>query len=193
MVTNKFISFCFVLFCIPTILLAQTTSEEHSNCKEANAFDFWLGDWTIQARERPPGSQDWQKNTTWIQTHVRSVLAGCAIIEESIDQKGSDTLIVGMSMTSFNSTLGKYQQLWVDQNGFTWEYVGNWEGEQMVLYLEPATANGEATVPFQKTTLIRMVFREISDDRLVWSYEYSVDEGESWTSTNEAVYTRIKG
>ena len=191
--TTTSLSFCFILFWFPSILLAQTASRENTNCQKASAFDFWLGDWNIQARERQPGSQDWQENSTWIQTQVRSVLAGCVIIEESIDKLGSDTLVVGMSMTSFNSTLGKYQQLWADHNGFTWEYIGDWEGEQMVLYLEPSTANGESTVPFQKTTLIRMVFKDITAEGLVWSYEYSVNEGKSWTSTNEAVYTRIKG
>ena len=40
------------------------------------------------------------------------------------------------------------------------------------------------------TTQIRMVFDEIEADRLVWRYQYSTDGGRTWTSTNEAVYTR---
>ena len=166
------------------------SAENACAAPEAQAFGFWAGEWDIQARQRPPGTDQWTENDAWIRTRVRSMFAGCVVVEESIDVAGSDTVVVGMSMTSYNFSLGKYQQLWVDQNGFTWEYIGNWEGEKMVLYLEPAAASGEAQVPFQRTTRIRMVFDEIEENEFVWRYQYSTDEGYTWTSTNEAIYTR---
>ena len=172
---------------LPSIASAQGSSP----CSE-HAFEFWIGGWRIEARNRPPGAEQWTKNAAWIKTNVRSALTGCIVIEESMDVSDADTVIVGMSITSFNTYLNKYQQLWVDQNGFTWEYLGGWEGENMVLYLEAASSDGTRAVPFQETTLIRMVFGEIQRDRLVWRYQYSTDEGRTWVSTNEAIYTRIK-
>lgn len=111
-------------------------------------------------------------------------------MEESIDDVAGDTVVVGMSLTSYNRHLRNYQQLWVDDKGFSWEYLGGREGKDMVLYLEPTASNGAPIVPFQPTTQIRMVFSEITETRFMWRYEYSTDEGYTWTPTNEAEYRR---
>jgi len=181
-----------LLAVLPMTALGQAVPSDPSPCAsaEARAFDFWIGDWEIEARDRPPGAEHWTKNETWFRTRVRSDLSGCVVIEESIDKVGADTLVVGLSMTSYNVHLGRYQQMWIDRQGNTLEYVGGREGERMVLYLEPTASSGEPLVPFQKTTQLRMVFDEITEDRLVWRYQYSTDEGNTWTSTNEAVYRR---
>ncbi len=181
------------LVAVPSMsVFGQEVVSEGPPCTqvEARQFDFWIGHWDITAKSRPPGSEQWIPNDTWIQTHVRTDLSGCVLIEESIDTIGGDTLVVGLSMTSYNRHLGKFQQLWADQKGYTWEYVGEWEDERMVLYLEPTTADGESLVPFEKTTQLRMVFGEITARSLVWRYEYSTDGGRTWTSTHEALYQR---
>ncbi len=102
-----------------------------------------------------------------------------------------DTVIVGRSITAYNNHLGKYQQTWVDNAGNIWEYLGGMEGANMILYLEHTTADGTQAVGFKSSTLIRMVFSEISQTVLLWSYEYSVDGGKTWTVTNQATYTRL--
>ena len=184
--------FAVLWVALPLTALGQTEPSHSAPCSQAEArqFDFWIGEWEIQAKERPPGSDQWTENKSWIRTRVRRALSGCVLIEESIDKVAYDTLVVGMSLTSYNIHLGKYQQLWVDQQGSTWEYVGGWEDESMVLYLEPTTSSGESIVPFEATTRIRMVFSEIARNGLVWGYEYSTDGGHEWTRTNEAVYSR---
>ena len=160
--------------------------------KEYKYFDFWIGDWTINSRSRPPGSDTWSSNKTWIMTRVYSDLAGCAIVEESIDKVGSDTVIVGKSLTSFNKYLGKFQQMWVDTSGNSWEFIGGMEGDNMILYLEPISASGESLVSYNKETQLRMIFKEITKNRFIWEYEYSTDGSKTWISTMEAIYTRLE-
>ena len=57
---------------------------------ETRPFDFWIGEWDVEAKNRPPGSEQWTENKTWTRTRVRSDLSGCALIEESIDKIGSE-------------------------------------------------------------------------------------------------------
>lgn len=172
----------------------QGADSEVPPCTQAEArqFDFWIGDWDIEAKRRPPGGGQWVPNEVWVGTRVRPDLGNCVLIEESLDINGADTLVVGMSLTSYNVHLGKYQQLWADRKGNALEHVGALEDGRMVLYLEPTASDGEALTALKPTTLIRMVFEDIEADRLVWRYEYSVDEGHTWTGTSEAIYTRRK-
>ena len=157
---------------------------------EARQLDFWVGEWNVDARMRAPGVEEWSPNQTWVATRVRADLGGCVIVEESLDRGETGTEVVGLSMSSYNSHLGQWQQVWMDNKGQTFEYVGGLEGDDFVLYLEHTTSAGDRLVTLQLATLIRMVFRDIEKKRLVWSYEYSTDEGRTWKATNEAVYTR---
>ena len=165
---------------------AGCSGEEHRK------FDFWIGKWGVKARDRAPGTNEWKANDTWAMTRVYSDLAGCAIIEESIDKAGTENVIIGKSITSYNVHLKQYQQFWVDNTGTTSEYIGNMEGPDMILYLEPKTATGEKTVPFQETTRLRMVFTDIESNSLTWLFQYSTDGGNQWTSTIEARYSLIE-
>lgn len=182
----------WLLLLVPAVVQAQPDVAQSTACLEPQArqFDFWIGDWDISAKSRPPGGGAWAANTAWVRTQVRAVLGGCALIEESIDDVVGDTVVVGMSLTSYNRHLRTYQQLWVDSKGFSWEYLGGREGEDRVLYLESTASNGARIVPFQPTTQIRMVFSEITETRFVWRYEYSTDAGRTWTRTSEAEYRR---
>jgi hypothetical protein len=157
---------------------------------EARQLDFWIGQWDVRARMRPPGSKEWFDNETWVGTNVRAVLGGCAILEESIDREGDATVAAGMSLSSYNPVLGRWQQMWVDRAGKTFEYVGEFGEDRMVLHLEHTTASDERMVPFLPKTMMRMVFKNITAAGLVWSYEYSTDQGETWIATTEAVYSR---
>ena len=171
---------------------ANAPAPQESACGQpaARQFDFWIGEWNVRARNRPPGSDEWSDHETWIGANVRAVLGGCAIVEESLDREGDETVAAGMSLSSYNPNLGKWQQMWVDSAGRTFEYVGQLADGKMTLHLEPTTASGERLVPFQPTTMVRMVFQGITHDGLVWTYEYSTDGGESWTATTKAVYSR---
>ena len=174
----------------PALGQASTPTELPCSHAETRGFDFWIGEWDIDARNRPPGVDEWSRHETWIRTVVRSGLSGCVILEESIDVIDGDTLVVGMSTTAYNAHLGEYQQLWIDGQGNIWEYLGNWEDDQMALYLESTSSDGTRQTPFLESTRIRMVFADIEDDGLTWRYEYSSDGGHTWTSTSEANYRR---
>lgn len=181
-----------LLVILGVALLRTTPAAAACEAPEARQLDFWVGEWVVDARMRAPGVEAWTPNETWVATRVRADLGGCVIVEESVDRGESGTVVVGLSMSSFNSHLGQWQQVWMDNKGETFEYVGGLEGADFVLYLEHTTSTGDRVVALQPTTLMRMVFKNISKDRLVWSYEYSTDEGRTWTATNEAVYTRRK-
>ena len=186
-----------IRFTWPLLLLAgflgpdlSTAAEEQCSATEHRQFDFWLGEWEIHARNRPPGAAEWQDNETWVRTRVTAILDGCAIREESIDRVDGEEVVVGTSVSAYNSHLRKWQQLWVDRQGAVWEYVGGMQDGEMALELEHRSSSGERQTPFEESTRIRMVFTVVGADRLEWRYEYSTDEGATWIATNEAVYTR---
>ena len=66
--------------------------------------------------------------------------------------------------------LGKWRQTWVDDSGGYIALTGGIENGDMTLYGEPRTVNDES---FQ----MRMVFKNVTADALLWEWQRSTD---SW-------------
>ena len=132
------------------------------NTNEAAAlrqFDFWLGDWDLTWGEAGKGTN-----------RITAVLDN-RVIQEQFDGTPS-TPLQGLSVSTYNTQLGKWQQTWVDNSGSYLDFVGEFADGKMVLSRE-AVLEGK---PIQQ----RMVWHNITELALDWNWERSEDGGETW-------------
>ena len=133
-------------------------------------FDFWIGDWTVEANEQQAGTNS-----------VQSILNGCAL-QENWQGSGPG----GISGTSFNiydSATGQWHQTWVDSSGLLLQLDGGLVAGSMVLQGQRPSADGNGT----------------ASDRITWTpnpdgsvrqlWEASND-GETWTVLFDGLYMK---
>jgi hypothetical protein len=138
---------------------------------QARQFDFWLGEWDLTWGEDGKGS-----NT------ISKKYDGC-VIEENFN--GAPSMeFQGMSVSTYNPRIDKWQQTWVDSEGSYIHLTGEFKDGKMVLVNQPPTSDG--------SVLFRMVFYNIDADSLDWDWERSEDSGENWELRWRIHYARRK-
>ncbi|MCK7592858.1 hypothetical protein [Pseudomarimonas salicorniae] len=153
------------LFAAPLVLLALAAEPASvpppaSDCTAAEhrAFDFWLGEWKVQANGQLAG-----------QNRISEEQAGCVLREEWRGAKGLN----GTSLNFYDRGDGRWHQLWVDSQGNVLRLAGNAPASgEMRLESDPA-----APGPRQ-----RIHWRLREDGVVVQHWEQSTDGGESWTT-----------
>lgn len=148
---------------------------------EHRQFDFWIGDWDVAIRARKgPGSDEWGEGKG--RQHIESILGGCAI-SENFTADGPQQAWAGKSYSSWQPQLGKWRQTWVDDGGSYLVFTGGLEAGAMTLYGEPRTVKD---VSFQ----MRMVFKNVTADSLLWEWQRSTDEWKTSTVMMAIDYKR---
>ncbi|NNC70832.1 MAG: hypothetical protein HKN90_08440, partial [Flavobacteriaceae bacterium] len=91
-------------------------------CTEAhNEFDFWLGEWTVyNTQEQVVGTNKISKVKAY---------SNC-VIREEWTSKGSNK---GTSYNYYNLGDNTWNQVWIDNSGFSLTLKGNRIGNQMIL------------------------------------------------------------
>ncbi|MGD2027044.1 MAG: hypothetical protein PVI99_04440 [Anaerolineales bacterium] len=148
-------------------------SEQTKPCAavEARQFDFWLGNWDLTWGEDERGSNS-----------ITTRYDGCVIEEKFNGAPSMD--FRGMSVSTYNPTIEKWQQTWVDSQGSYIHLTGVFKDGKMVLVNHPPESDG--------SLLFRMVFYNIKDDSLDWDWERSEDGGQSWELRWRIHYERAK-
>lgn len=136
---------------------------------EALQFDFWLGDWDLTWGEEGRGTN-----------RITKILDGC-VIQEEFDGASSIGL-KGLSVSTFNTALRKWQQTWVDNSGGYLDLVGEFSEGRMVLF-HNAVIKGKAVK-------YRMVFYDITENEFDWSWERAEDGEEGWKPVWQIHYVR---
>jgi hypothetical protein len=155
----------------PTKPPAAVTPVAACATPEHRQFDFWVGDWDVSVHARAsPTSDEWAVAKG--RQRIEAILGGCAI-SESFTAEGPKQPWAGRSFSSWQATLGKWRQTWVDDSGSFLAFTGGIEDGEMRLYGEPRTVK-EAS--FQ----MRMVFKNISAESLRWEWQRSTD---SWATS----------
>jgi len=126
---------------------------------ELRQFDFWLGEWDLTWGEDGRG------------TNVITAVLDQRVIQEQFDGRPA-TPLQGLSVSTYNMQLGKWQQTWVDNSGSYLDFVGEFAAGKMIL-------SREATLAGQPI-LQRMVWYNIAEQSLDWNWERSTDDGETW-------------
>ncbi len=156
-----------------TVAQDEDSAARPCSAPEYRQFDFWVGEWDVSW---PDGSGQLASGSNTI----RLVLDDCVLLE-SFD--GGDMGLVGKSVSTFNRRIGAWQQTWVDNQGNYLSFTGGCEDGKMILVLEdPVVLRGrELPDSLQGAEAqFRMVWLNITPNRLDWRYERSLDGGASW-------------
>ena len=133
-------------------------------------FDFWLGSWEV----RDPEGKLVGHN------RIESAHGGCVLIENWTSTSG----VTGTSVNLYDRDRERWHQTWVDASGSMTHYVGDLEGDKMVLVSQTVT-NG-------KRSLGKMTFSKLPDGNVRQHGEASTDDGKTWTTTFDFKYVRVK-
>lgn len=185
MLLNRIISLVFV--CAVSLIVAVPRAgaddgQFATNApKQLNDFAFWLGDWKFV--NSTPSKSGLFKDARGY-NHISVTFDGYAILEDFGLGEG-EQVYRGGSLTVAIPNTDKIRQTWIDNSGWTKVFEGGWESDRMILVGPEETAsNGD-----KFTT--RLVWKNITNESMDWSYERSVDGGKSWTSIWDIHYVRI--
>jgi hypothetical protein len=152
-----------------------TPTPEPKPCTAApyRQFDFWLGDWdVVDAAGKPAG-----KN------HIVSVFDGCALQENWESAQGGK----GTSLNVYDAVTSHWHQTWVDDHAGLLELNGGLEDGKMVLVgARPSIKDKGSRV------VHRITWTPIASDRVRQFWEFSKNEGRTWTTVFDGTYVRKK-
>lgn len=146
---------------------------------EARQFDFWLGEWDVRNRNRPPGGDRWY-DTGVATNRVYAVVGGCAVVEHWR----------GYAFPSAGHIAGFSVRTW-DPEASEWDLVLLWPVGGPPRFGNPRgrfrDGRGEFTNSFAgpsgDTVISRLTFSDITEGSFRWSNGLSDDGGRSWSST----------
>lgn len=178
--------FTFAAFAVAAVATAAVVTDcmllpevPPSSPAPARQFDFWLGEWELtwpgEQSGLPAGETGRGTNT------ITAVLDSCVIQENFADL--SPQGFRGISVSVYNSQLGKWQQTWVDNEGGYLDFIGEFHEGKMILSRTAKTIDG-------KEFLQRMVWYNLAPDALDWNWEASHDGGETWVVKWQIHYQR---
>jgi hypothetical protein len=131
-------------------------------------FDFWLGTWNVTQAGKTAG-----------QNKIESILNGCAVMES---WKGTGG-VTGHSLNIYDSTRDVWHQTWVDSTGSLLTLEGHFKGGAMVL-------EGVATDEKGKKARQRITWTAPSPNEVRQLWQSSIDEGKSWKTEFDGLYSR---
>ena len=136
---------------------------------ELRQFDFWLSEWDLTWADGGKG------------TNCVTAVLDNRVIQEEFD--GTPAIpLKGLSVSTYNIGLGKWQQTWVDNSGSYLDFAGGFADGKMTLSRE-AMLEG-------KRFIQRMVFYNITEQSIDWNWERSEDDGETWQIAWQIHYQR---
>ncbi len=141
---------------------------------ETRQFAFWVGTWNVAPWT--PG-----KFAATGVNHVTEILNGCAILEEWTSASGGK----GKSLNFWDTNRLKWRQVWVDQDGGSLDYEGEFRGNAMHFEGWTREANG-------KRTLQKLTFTRVAADTVRQHFEESPDSGRTWKTTYDLRYVRMR-
>lgn len=159
-----------------SLLLAPAALAQQTLCETsaADGLDFWVGSWDL-AWTSASGP------ATGTNTITRD-LSGCVIHERFAATTG----FKGESVSVY--TPSGWRQTWVDNSGGYLLFEGQTHDDGTVREMRMApfeNASGEMQIN-------RMIWEDVTADRLTWRWQSSTDSGDSWTDTWVIYYTRAE-
>jgi hypothetical protein len=112
--------------------------------------------------------------------HISRLFGPC-VVEENFAT--SDRSFLGRSLSVYDERTGTWRQTWVDSSGAYLSFMGEMDGDDMVLSTEPVS-DGDSVV------VNRMVFSDITPESLLWQWQKSTDGGGSWSDLWTITYKR---
>lgn len=136
---------------------------------EFRQFDFWIGEWTVSD---PKGNFAGTSS-------VQLILGSCTVFENWTGSGSS-----GKSFNIYDVKDKKWHQTWVDDRGRFSHYIGGITDGKMVIVAD-SSVNG-------KPSLARMTYSKLANGDVRQFGENSIDNGRTWTTTFDLIYTKRK-
>ncbi len=136
---------------------------------EFDDFDFWVGEWRVEAGGRFAGANS-----------IRKLQNGCVLLEEWQGVGGSS----GISLNYFDVASGQWVQTWTGAGGSQILIRGGLKGESMVLtgYITYVGQDNKAD--------FRGTWTPLEDGRVRQFFEQSNDGGKTWVPWFDGYYSR---
>jgi hypothetical protein len=164
------------------VAAAALAPQNPSTCgsPEGRAFDFWIGDWTIEQKIA-------RQDGTWLalpaRTSVAPALGGCALIERwhgdvqfFWEGMNAPEAMEALSVRAFDPQSGKWLIHWMDTRSrrFGAPFSGGFTNGRGEFVSERPTPQG--------TQLSRITFSNIRRDAVRWELAISSDNGGRWST-----------
>jgi hypothetical protein len=141
---------------------------------ENRALDFWIGEWDVRPQGAPAGRPP-------SRSRIERVEDGCVIAEFYTTPQGYS----GRSINAWDAVAKRWQQTWMDNQGGVNNYFG--QARDGNLYYE---AEGVYVPGKKKLVKVKMTFFSEGKDRVRQLIEQSEDEGKTYQTSYDLVYTR---
>ncbi len=138
--------------------------------EKARELDFWVGDWNVYNQV----GQLAGTNT------IQNLLQDCVIHEQ---WSSPFTGFNGQSFSTYDPTIEKWRQTWVDNKGTTNLFVGEVVDGSMVF-------ERESTDPEGNVTITQMIVTPMEDGKVHQVGQSSSDGGETWTVNYDLTYVQ---
>lgn len=156
-----------------SLALAGDAALAQARCaaSEHRALDFWIGEWTVDWRQR--GGLAGRAHNS-----VTREADGCVIVERFRDASSG---LSGIGIYSYFPVLGRWTQSWMDNHAMT---IGATGGPT-----DPGTFALTLRRGEDPNREYRFTFSDIETDRFVWRLQ-SRAAGEAWVDETVSRYTR---
>ena len=140
---------------------------------ESRQFDFWIGEWeTFTPDGKLAGTNS-----------IELMEDSCLLRESWTSATGGFT---GTSYNFWNQRTGKWQQLWIDNQGGNLQLEGSFEGGSMVL------SSRELPNREGKLQIDRITWTPNRDGTVRQLWEVSIDKGKTWRIVFDGLYKRVR-
>lgn len=168
-----------LLVVVALVALTMTArSQDQGAGGDSSSFDFWLGTWDLSWMGRDSNQANGENTVT-------RILGGRVLQEHFKALSGPMSGYEGMSVSVYDSSVGKWFQTWVDADGNYLDFTGGLIGADRYFSREYHDTSGALVQQ-------RMVFYNITADAFDWDWERSYDGGKTWELRWEIHYKRRK-
>ncbi len=139
---------------------------------ENRQFDFWVGDWDVVTTKggTPAGI-----------SHIERAIGDCVIWENWTSLGGGG---YGKSYNTYNSSMKRWEQFWVDSVGGMVHFYGGLKGDVMDFYTD------ETPQPNGPPVKRHLQFFNLSANQVRQFSQMSTDGGKTWTPEYDFTYNR---
>jgi hypothetical protein len=167
----------------------EETPEPYTLAEESHQLDWFIGAWSVDSRYLlDPATEEWFEET--VTSTIEPIIGGFALMERYTGTFAG-TPIDAVSIRTYNSAIGKWQQRWLDNTspGFA-AYTGQYADGEFIAYADRGYSP-EIEGGTEKETGAREIFFDIEADRFSWRWETTADGGATWTTVWTLEYTRV--
>lgn len=141
---------------------------------DLSQFAFWLGSWVVVHTDEDGGE--------WEGSNLVALVEGDKAVEERFTLVQPDGEVMTGRSYSVPVTGRGWCQTWVDNSGSYLDFVGGWNGSEMVL----ERTSERAGALLQQ----RMIWYGIAHDAFCWDWQSRAGESPTWELSWRLAYRR---